>query len=134
VEAIATQVLIINEGRIAAQGRPEEIARTMKGADTWEMTIKGNADAVREKLSLLDGFSGSAPEVSDNAVRLNLFAPSHIPSEAAGEMIFDWAVSQGFKITGMVRKKLSIEDIFVKLTAEAQEGVSKESDNAGDAK
>jgi len=35
-----------------------------------------------------------------------------------GELIFDWAVSQGYKITGMTRKKLSLEDIFVKLTGE----------------
>jgi ABC-2 type transport system ATP-binding protein len=31
LEAVATQVLIINRGKIAAQGRPEEIAGAMKG-------------------------------------------------------------------------------------------------------
>jgi ABC-2 type transport system ATP-binding protein len=41
VEAICSRVLIINEGRIAAQGKPEEIAGTLKGGDTWELILKG---------------------------------------------------------------------------------------------
>jgi ABC-2 type transport system ATP-binding protein len=39
--------------------------------------------------------------------------------DPAGEPVFDWAVSQGFKILMMNRKKLSLEDIFVKLTSES---------------
>ena len=52
-------------------------------------------------------------------LRFNL--PSSGSSDAHftdGELIFDWAVSQGYKILGMNRKKLSLEDIFVKLTSE----------------
>jgi len=43
-----------------------------------------------------------------------------------GELIFDWALSQGYKIIGMNRKKLSLEDIFVKLTSEPLTGGEKD--------
>jgi ABC-2 type transport system ATP-binding protein len=33
-------------------------------------------------------------------------------------MIFDWAVTEGLKIIGMNRRKLSLEDIFVKITSD----------------
>jgi hypothetical protein len=33
-----------------------------------------------------------------------------------GEIIFDWAVSQGFKLVGLERKRYSLEDIFTTLT------------------
>ncbi|MCL2441903.1 MAG: ATP-binding cassette domain-containing protein [Treponema sp.] len=121
VEAICTQVLIINEGRIAAQGRPDEIADSLKGGDTWELGFKvtdGNADTVRDKLSLLGQVSNVLVETTpEGFVYARFFMPEKEKHDTdPGEVIFDWAVNNGFKILEMNRKKLSIEDIFVKLT------------------
>jgi len=121
VEAICSQVLIINEGKIAAQGTTEEIAKTMKGGDTWELILKGAGSGVVEKLSAFgeNVASVSAEPLEDGTVRLSFFVTDLETAETpAGEKIFDWAVSQGLKILGMNRRKLSLEDIFVKLTAE----------------
>ena len=121
VEAICTQVLIINEGRIAALGKPEEIAGSMKGGDTWELMIKAqDAQAVNEKLSQLGGLTNTFTEAAGNGiVCARFFIPSDESGESSsGEKIFDWAVSSGFKILEMNRRKLSIEDIFVKLTSD----------------
>ena len=130
VEAVCSQVLIINEGRIAAQGRPEEIAGTMKGGVTWELILKGaDANVIKTKLSLLgpDINITAAENTGDGLVQLSLFIPSGAQSNFAdGEKIFDWAVAGGLKILGMNRKKLSIEDIFVKLTAESSQLLSAE--------
>ena len=118
VEAICTQVLIINDGRIAAQGSPEEIAGSMKGGDTWELVLK-NADAqtVKDRLAHLDGTSNMLVETTeDGFVSAAFFVPSRDGGMNSGERIFDWAVSNGFKILEMNRKKISIEDIFVRLT------------------
>ncbi|MDR1108470.1 MAG: ATP-binding cassette domain-containing protein [Spirochaetaceae bacterium] len=127
VEAVCSRVLILNEGRIAAQGSPEEIAATMKGGDTWELLLKGTDAAALQDAVLRD--AGSLPPeakpgtISDGpggTVSLSFFLP---PGEqgaewAGGEGIFDWAVSRGLKILRMDRKRLSLEDIFVKLTGE----------------
>ncbi|MDR1596277.1 MAG: ATP-binding cassette domain-containing protein [Treponema sp.] len=124
VEAVCSQVLILNEGRIAAQGSPEEIAGTMKGGDNWELTLKGaDIHSISERLALLDGNikPGSVEAREDAAINLNFFLPNAEGGEgepSEGERIFDWAVSQGYKILRMNRKRLSLEDIFVKLTNE----------------
>jgi ABC-2 type transport system ATP-binding protein len=121
VEAICSQVLIINDGRIAAQGRPQEIAGSMKGGDTWELILKGaGSDDIKDKLSGLDRISNVSVETSANG---NISASFLITADDqggsnAGENIFDWAVSHNLKILEMNRKKLSIEDIFVKLTGD----------------
>jgi ABC-2 type transport system ATP-binding protein len=119
VEAVCTQVLIINGGRIAAQGSTEEIAGTMKGGDTWEICLKGAAvPDIKNALSRLgDTLNTSAETLEDGTVGLSFFLPSG--SGKGGEQIFDWAVSGGLKILSMSRKKLSLEDIFVKLTSES---------------
>jgi ABC-2 type transport system ATP-binding protein len=137
VEAICSQVLIINAGSIAAQGKPEEIAGTLKGGDTWELVLKAPdvpaslaAASVEEKLALLGPAAGgelSRIDVSaldDGTVKASFFLGGNSGGTRAeydaGETIFDWAVSRGLKILMMNRKKLSLEDIFVKLTSDAE--------------
>jgi len=136
VEALCSRILILNEGRIAAQGTPEEIAGSLKApakgqppaegqgrADTWEVHIKG-ADAadVKSRLARLDVPAGaeitdiSAENLEAAAVRL-CFTIKGGGGES-GELIFNWAVSQGYRIVSMNRKKLSVEDIFVEITRE----------------
>jgi ABC-2 type transport system ATP-binding protein len=129
VEAICTQVLIINDGRIAVQGSPEEIAGSMKGGDTWELILKGAGDSadtggfdtgvVNSKLSLLGDISNLLTHsTADGCICANFFIPAQKDGVNTGERIFDWAVAQNLKILGMSRKKISIEDIFVKLTSD----------------
>jgi ABC-2 type transport system ATP-binding protein len=126
VEAICSRVLILNEGRIAAQGTPEEIAGTLKGGDTWELLLKG-ADvlSIQDKAAPLGAVTVSAGE-TEGLVKLSLSAAGG-SAEAGdplgmGERIFDWAVACGFKILAMNRRRVSLEDIFVKITAEDADG------------
>jgi len=131
VEAICSRVLILNEGQIAAQGTPEEIAGTLKGGDTWELLLKGSeiaekcARLTQNAAGLAAASAGSAPEITeeDGLFKVRFFLPGQGDVAAgaplSGEVIFDWAVAENLKILSMNRRKLSLEDIFVKLTTEA---------------
>jgi ABC-2 type transport system ATP-binding protein len=125
VEAVCSRVLILNEGSIAAQGTPEEIAGTLKGGDTWELTLKGSG--IGEKCARLGlhesaGSSGQQGRTftlkeKGDLSELSFFLPAGADKGGIdGEHIFDWAVAEGLKILGMKRRPLSLEDIFVKLT------------------
>ena len=146
VEAVCTTVLILNEGRIAAQGTSDEIALSMRGQDTWELYLKVSPSLAPPKVavqlsevenrlaalgqslsngSVLGEIHAECVESTDPAdgkiVRLSFVITSGGSSgsySSDGELIFDWAVSQSYKIIGMKRNKLSLEDIFVKLTHE----------------
>ena len=159
VEAVCSRVLILNEGRIAAQGTPEEIAQTLKspgsqasretqasigGYDTWELYMKGAQAADIENriasLGLSGGtgieISGLSAETTENGIIRLCFSirntGSAVDSSAEnGEQIFDWAVSHGYKIIGMTRKKISLEDIFVKLTSEERGSMPLTSEERG---
>jgi ABC-2 type transport system ATP-binding protein len=119
IEAVAAQVLIINRGKIAAQGRPEDIAGTMRGGDTWELCLKGGETAVDRLSGLGRDYSDPRMEKHEAGTeRLSFFIPG--PGGTGGEAIFDWAVREGFKILMMNRRSLSLEDIFVQVTAKGQ--------------
>jgi ABC-2 type transport system ATP-binding protein len=119
VEAVCSEVLILNEGRIAAQGTSEEIAGTMKGRDTWDLLLK-----LPESLSTilaedLEGLGADPDSVHTGIVEGGIVKLDFtMQDNDGGEKIFDWAVSHTIKILGMERKRLSLEDIFVKLTSE----------------
>jgi len=119
IEAICSRILIIHEGKIAAQGTPAEIAGTLKGGDTWELLLKGaDKSGITDKLRVLGQVSNILVETTDSGfIMAKFFIPSQDETNT-GEKIFDWAVTQNLKILEMNRKKLSIEDIFVKLTSD----------------
>ena len=123
VEAVCSRVLILNEGRITAMGTPEEIAETMKagGLNTWELHLKGaEPEGIESRLVSLGRETGkvTAEKTESGLVHLAFELRDSGDYSLDGELIFDWAVRQGYKIITMNQKKLSLEDIFVKLTSE----------------
>jgi ABC-2 type transport system ATP-binding protein len=122
VEATCRRVMILNEGQIVAQGTTEEIGREMKGETLLKLRLRGRESpdaglrrlsAVREILSL------GAEAEGDYRVQLSV----ERSAENAEERIFDWAVSHGYKILAMIPERLSLEDIFIKLTRDGGEDV-----------
>ncbi|MDR0410993.1 MAG: ATP-binding cassette domain-containing protein [Treponema sp.] len=131
VEAVCSQVLIINEGKIVAYGTPVEIAASLKGTDTWELRLIPPQDmdeeTIRVKIAREMGDTevhiekkADFSEINGKRVVDLIFSVQSTESTYLmdGETIFDCVVSSGFKIVGMNKKKVSLEDIFVKLTKE----------------
>jgi ABC-2 type transport system ATP-binding protein len=142
VEAVCSRVLILNDGRIAAQGTAAEIGGAIKGGETWEVCLKLGAAKPRRRRTTGDGqpdltaargalpealgalekrigpFKQNKAEETDGLVDFSFFVQGRDddPGADVGEAVFDWAVEQGFKILRMGRQRLSLEEIFVKLT------------------
>ncbi len=124
VEALCSEVLILNEGRIIAQGSAAEIAAGMPGEERLECSVKSAAHASYDALSGLNCIRSverlETPN-SDNRdgsiQRIRVTAGPGAGDEAA-EAVFDWAAASGAKLLEMRRERLSMEDIFVRLTKE----------------
>ncbi len=118
VEATCSNVLILNEGRIVASGTTDEIGREMKGEVMLDLTLKAKElGAIEDSLKSLSVIRKvlSSKKVEENKVNFHL---SLDPESDAEEMIFDWAVKEGYKILAMIPERFSLEDIFIKLTRE----------------
>jgi ABC-2 type transport system ATP-binding protein len=116
VEATCQRILILNEGRIVAQGTREEIERELRGEVLLDLTLRmsGAAPAGDELLKV----EGVRKVVSEERTPRDsvLIRLSLSPDGGAEERIFDWAVARQAKILAMVPRRLSLEDIFIKLT------------------
>jgi ABC-2 type transport system ATP-binding protein len=126
VEAVCSRVIILNDGIIAAQGRPEEIGETLKGEERVRLRIKnaGAGEPLDERRleSLFARLTSlrSAMDLRQDA-RPGVFSAELVFSPSAqepGEILFDWAVANDLKLLELERRRLSLEEIFVKLTSE----------------
>ncbi|GHU30144.1 ABC transporter ATP-binding protein [Spirochaetia bacterium] len=115
VAAVCSSVLIINAGRLLAQGTPEEIASGMRESEIWDLTLKqANPDMIAAQCERLGAAILSSELLSGASLQISLSVPGD------GQAIFEWAVREGLIIIGMKRKTINLEDIFVRLTHEEQ--------------
>jgi ABC-2 type transport system ATP-binding protein len=123
IQATADRMVIINEGRIAADGTLDELMAKFRGDTILEMELK-NAEA--EKLGELADINQKIKIIetddSQENIKLTLEYPNVIDPR---EEIFEYAINNDWKILEMSRSKTSLEDVFRKLTVE-QEGSYEE--------
>jgi ABC-2 type transport system ATP-binding protein len=139
VEAVCDRVLIIDRGRIIAEGTPAELRGKLAGAPAVRVVVRG-AVAARDVFASLPGVT--AAEVTDAAgethVRL-VCAQGADPRED----VFRTAVEHGWVLRELAREALSLEDVFVRLTrheepapapaGEAAQAAPAETDSEGSA-
>ncbi|MCF7741237.1 MAG: ATP-binding cassette domain-containing protein [Candidatus Marinimicrobia bacterium] len=116
IQATADRMVIINEGKIAADGTLDELMAKFRGDTILEMELK---DADTTKLEDIPTINDKIKVVdlkeSEDQFNLVLEYPNTIDPR---EDIFEYAVNNKWKILEMSRSKTSLEDVFRKLTVE----------------
>ncbi len=117
-EATATcgRILIINEGKLVADGTPEELTASASGEGaSFYVTVKGPSTEVKQTFKNMDGVSYfkvlTAPD--NDSVRLLLKATG---GSQAAENIFKTAVDKNWVLTELHKESISLEDVFLQLT------------------
>ena len=112
VELLCNRVMIIDRGRIVAQGTPESLRESWVGNPVLRLCFKGAPADAPEMLIQIPGVTGLRPgEGGDGS-----FALEHSPGSDPREEIFHEAVRRGWVLLEMVRERATLEDIFVRLT------------------
>lgn len=121
VEAMCSEVLILNEGSIAAQGSAAKIAESLQGGEKLDFVIytdsKLSSGKWMDAEAGLGLYMAESHQVSENSRRFVVKTEIGKGDELAIK-VFDWAVANGFKLLEIKREQLSMEEIFVRLTGE----------------
>ncbi len=116
VEALCRRVLIMNAGRLIAQGTAEEIAGGLRESVVLCVSFKGALDSgASESLAGIVGVRGVAEvrPIGGERTEVDLsISGGNDPSET----VYDWAVARGLKILGMQIRRTSLEELFARLT------------------
>jgi ABC-2 type transport system ATP-binding protein len=116
VELLCRRVLIIDKGRIIAQGTPEDLRERWLGNAVLRVAVKGDGAGVAEALATLPGVaSATAADRDHGEARFRLECEAGAdPREA----VFRAAVANGWVLVGLRQDSGSLEDVFVRLTTQ----------------
>lgn len=116
VQATCDRVLIINRGKLVADGSPEELQSSFQGNERIRVIFQdADATQVRDKLRSMSNVS----QISDIDIPQNHSAGFWVESEKGVDVradIFRMAVEQNWLLIEMYREQASLENVFRELT------------------
>lgn len=135
VSAVCDYVMIIAHGQLVASDTPENLAKLMEGQSTLQVNIKGGEPEVRQVLESISKITEM--EFADGAEEGTVDVQIRTEEDAdIREELFYALAEVGCPILGMQISRVSLEDIFLELTAEEsakeQNGDDHEPPEGGD--
>ncbi len=116
IEATCDRVLIINSGRIVAQGSPSELRQEIFGHTSYRLEIAGDAAALPAYLSAIES---TLKIVSISEADSDGFCVATLMTGATvdlGEKLLQALPAQGYRIRSLGRTQPSLEDVFLAAT------------------
>ncbi|MFN0158662.1 MAG: ATP-binding cassette domain-containing protein [Bacteroidota bacterium] len=118
VQATCDRVLIINEGKIVADGTPGQLQQDFRGTDSLTLELKTPAvdplQHVTPKLRNISSVTGvELMSAKDSVCMLTVNMEKGVDVR---EAVFRLAVQEGWIVLEMHRKTTSLEEVFHKLT------------------
>ena len=118
VSATCTRILIINNGKIVANGTPEELSSQAKGEEIVHITIRGAQETIEPELDALE-FVSQWNRVGTDDGTVSYQINTAQGSEAA-EALFRVVVENGWSLTELRQESVDLEDVFLNLTHKEQ--------------
>jgi len=115
VEATCGRVLIINEGKIVADGSPAELQSSFQGKEQIYLELKAPFEDVETKLANLENVE-KVEKIASNGNGLKKFTVECAKGVDLREEVFRLAVENHWVLLEMRKEQASLEDVFRELT------------------
>lgn len=114
VEAICDRILIINKGKIVADGSPDTLRKQAQGEEMLRIKIEDetNTDLISENLRSIE----SVAMVDPISVSENIFMIQSKNAKSSKREIFKLCVQKNWTLTELTPVETKLEDIFRNLT------------------
>ncbi len=111
VEATCDRILIINKGRIVADGTSDTLRHQAQGQELLTISIEGSGDIEKELRGL-----ASVEKVEAIDGKANWFSVQSKPDSESRKAIFDLCVKKKWYLMEMTGVETRLEDVFRELT------------------
>jgi ABC-2 type transport system ATP-binding protein len=123
ISAVCTRIIVINDGRLVADGKPEELQKRATGREVFRATIQGPPSSVRERL-------GAAGEI--DSVEILSERPSggefRIRARDGADLglaVYRIVKDNGWALSALVPEWRTLEEVYLQLTARGREKTGK---------
>ncbi len=114
VEMVCERVLIINDGRVVASGKTEDLTGLMKDHAVVILEVRGPRDQIADKLAALDGVEHVQCE---SAGEWHSFTCECGRGEDVQERLFALVSAEKWPVRELRTEHKSLEDVFVAVTS-----------------
>lgn len=129
VSAICKRVLVINDGRIVADDKPDDLSEKLQHAERIEISVRGAEapafiNAMRDISVVVDARSDQRASTLQRAERED-FSPFIVdarPNVQASELIAKTIIENGWGLSNLTPLPMTLEEIFLELTTEENLG------------
>ena len=123
IQEMCDHLLIIHHGKKVAAGAPAQLEQELSGVPALELTVRGKAEGTRSLLTGLQGVAGleSVPCSEEGCVSFRL---EQAPGTDLREAVSSACAGAGVPLLELRRDVMTLEDIFLRLTAGDAEGAS----------
>jgi ABC-2 type transport system ATP-binding protein len=115
VSAICERIVVINQGKIVAQDRIENLGEVLKGTHRLRLRIQGPAADVEARIRRIEGIETVSYEEPYHVVEYPGDKEPHA-------RLMEAVVQEGWTLLAMEAVEMSLEDIFLYLTAKKDGG------------
>ena len=117
VSAICERVLVISNGVIVADGKPENLAAAMSGERELIVRAAGPKDSVRQLLKALDGIK-DARHIGEIEAGSHDFLIESQPNADIRKPMFNALAKAGYPILMLRPQDATLEQVFLRLTGD----------------
>ena len=119
VQAVCDRIIILHQGRLVADGTTEELAGSLPDSRQIELEIEGDQRTIQESLKKIPQITRVSPE-EGNIWIVWLRDAEENTDVAARRAIFRVMAQAGCVLLSMSRRKVSLEEVFLKLTSQPE--------------
>ncbi|MBN2653434.1 MAG: ATP-binding cassette domain-containing protein [Spirochaetales bacterium] len=119
VEAVCSNVIIVNRGKIVAEGETASISTKLKGSSTLETVLVDSANRFADEQSLEKQLAAVEEFLKIESIVKNgseFSVVLDVKDDNSALVMFNTAVSNNLKIKSLSSKHFSLEDVFRQLT------------------
>jgi ABC-2 type transport system ATP-binding protein len=116
IEMTCDRVLIINRGRVVAQGSPADLRREVLGHTAYQATVAGDLAALPALLTAVEPTFKITATSEPDPTGFNTITLTTERDEELGEQLLAALVAQNFRVRALTRAQPTLEDVFLAAT------------------
>lgn len=116
IEMTCDRVLIINQGRVVAQGTPAALRKEILGHVRYEMIVSGNFTLLSQVIATVDtGIKCKVQEDVDSEGFKSVILTTDKDNEM-GEVLLKALINAHYRVRSLNRQRPTLEDVFLAAT------------------
>jgi ABC-2 type transport system ATP-binding protein len=127
IEMTCDRVLIINQGRVVAQGTPADLRHEILGDSRYQLQVAGDCDALPALLTGLEPTLHIAEQTEPDAEGFRTITVSTNHHGELGESLLRALLAANFRVRAFARLNPSLEDVFLAATRRSWDAVAAKS-------